>query len=289
VRRWKQSTGGPIAAAPAVANGAVFVGSNDRVLYGSLHAFDVQTGAKLWSTGGLGGPVLASPAVANGVVYVGSRDRKLHALSTLTGAKLWSSPDLGIAVDSSPAVANGIVYVGGAGLHAFTLPRPDTDRDGIPDLHDTDDDDDGVPDFKDNCQYHWNPRQEDSDGDGYGDACQTLSLEDELRFAFARRDEHFERFRIGVLACKECGPPNGSLPARILVEGELPVELQLSDQKGELIATGTSGEPLEFELGFDEAGSAFEYRLEVEPSPELDPEREHGYDARLELPDLNQE
>ena len=35
----------------------------------------------------------------------------------------------------------------------------------------TDSDNDGVPDFYDNCPYDFNPYQVDSDGDGYGDAC----------------------------------------------------------------------------------------------------------------------
>ena len=52
-----------------MANGVVYVGSNDFKVY----ALNAATGAKLWSytTGGL---VYSSPAVANGVVYVGSDD-----------------------------------------------------------------------------------------------------------------------------------------------------------------------------------------------------------------------
>ena len=82
------------------------------------------------------------------------------------------------------------------------------------------------------------------------------------------------------------GPPGGSLKAQILVEGELPLELRLYDPRSELIATGASGEPLHFEADFDDAGSGLEYRLEVEPSPEFDPERTYPYTARLEIPDL---
>lgn len=74
--------------------------------------------------------------------------------------------------------------------------------------------------------------------------------------------------------------------AEILVDGELPVELRLYDARGELIATGTSGEPLEFEAMFDESGSGLEYRLETEPSPKFDPEREYPYTAHLDIPDL---
>ena len=51
---------------PAVANGVVYVGSDDNV-----YALNARTGALLWSYT-TGEYVVSSPAVANGVVYVGS-------------------------------------------------------------------------------------------------------------------------------------------------------------------------------------------------------------------------
>lgn len=47
----------------------------------------------------------------------------------------------------------------------------DTDGDGFGDACDADDDEDGVLDMADNCPLLANPDQADSDGDGYGDAC----------------------------------------------------------------------------------------------------------------------
>ncbi len=73
-----------VSSSPAVANGVVYVGSDD----GDLYAFSAggATGCSgtpkackpLWS-GATGGQVYSSPAVANGVVYVGSYDGKLYA------------------------------------------------------------------------------------------------------------------------------------------------------------------------------------------------------------------
>ncbi len=110
---WSYAAGGNTS--PAVANGVVYAGSDD----GNLYALNASTGAKLWSftTGGI---VESSPAVANGVVYVGSRDNNVYALNASTGAKLWSFAT-GFWVDASPAVANGVVYVGSRDNNVYAL------------------------------------------------------------------------------------------------------------------------------------------------------------------------
>jgi hypothetical protein len=128
---WTATTGGQIFSSPAVANGVVYVGSDDDKLY----AFDAAgvtrcsggTCLPLW-TGGTAGQVMSSPAVANGVVYVGSNDDKLYAFGVGCAggggscSPLWSATTGG-AVESSPAVANGVVYVGSYDkkLNAFSL------------------------------------------------------------------------------------------------------------------------------------------------------------------------
>jgi outer membrane protein assembly factor BamB len=63
-----------VISSPAVANGVVYVGSDD----GNLYALNARTGVKLWSYA-TGGAVFSSPAVANGVVYVGSDDGNVYA------------------------------------------------------------------------------------------------------------------------------------------------------------------------------------------------------------------
>ncbi len=112
---WYTYSGYLIQSSPAVANGVVYVGSDDDHLY----AYNAQTGAQLWSAA-TGSLIRSSPAVANGVVYVGSDDDHLYAFNAQTGASLWSAAT-GSFISSSPAVANGVVYVGSSdgNLYAF--------------------------------------------------------------------------------------------------------------------------------------------------------------------------
>jgi len=101
--RWTYNTGNVVYSSPAIADGALYVGSYD------LFALDANTGAKLWSYNA--STSTASPAVANGVVYSDSTDGNFYALDARTGARLWSF-NTGSDDFSSPAVANGVVYVG---------------------------------------------------------------------------------------------------------------------------------------------------------------------------------
>ena len=71
---WSASTAAYINSSPAVANGVVYVGSEDFYVY----ALDAKTGAKLWSYATC---YVSSPTVANGVVYVGSSDSNVYAFS----------------------------------------------------------------------------------------------------------------------------------------------------------------------------------------------------------------
>jgi len=116
---WSYSTGGTggylWTSSPAVANGMVYVGSDDYNVY----ALNAKTGAKLWSYA-TGGSMDSSPAVANGVVYVGSDDNSVYALNAKTGARLWNYATGG-SVKSSPIVANGMVYVSSDKVYAFGL------------------------------------------------------------------------------------------------------------------------------------------------------------------------
>jgi len=112
---WTYTTGDAINSSPAVANGVVYIGSSDNNVY----ALNAATGAVEW-TFATGNTVNSSPDVANGIVYVGSEDDYVYALNAATGALAWKY-NTGDQVDSSPAVANGIVYVGSAANDLFAL------------------------------------------------------------------------------------------------------------------------------------------------------------------------
>jgi outer membrane protein assembly factor BamB len=116
--KWTGGTGGAISSSPAVANGVVYVGSNDNSLY--AYAVGCASGGgscpALW-TAATGSFINSSPAVANGVVYVGSGDGKLYAYAVGcnsgggTCSPIWTATT-GSGIASSPAVSNGVVYVG---------------------------------------------------------------------------------------------------------------------------------------------------------------------------------
>ncbi|UGQ10415.1 serine/threonine-protein kinase [Yinghuangia sp. ASG 101] len=111
---WAFTTGDKVYSSPAVADGVVYVGSND----GNLHAIDVADGRLRWSYP-TGQPITSSPAVADGIVYVGCNDQGLHAVRVADGTRVWRYTADGV-LHSSPVVAGGTVFVGGRDnrLHA---------------------------------------------------------------------------------------------------------------------------------------------------------------------------
>ncbi|MFG1625920.1 PQQ-binding-like beta-propeller repeat protein [Kribbella sp. NPDC049227] len=65
--KWSFRTGGVVMSSPVVANGVVYVGSDDR----SVYALRATNGQRLWSAR-LSGAVDSGPAVAQGKVYAGT-------------------------------------------------------------------------------------------------------------------------------------------------------------------------------------------------------------------------
>jgi outer membrane protein assembly factor BamB len=112
--RWSYLTGS-YASSPAVADGTVYVGSDDRKLY----ALNAATGHLRWSYTA-GDRIYAGPAVSGGIVYIGSDDGKLYALDAATGRLRWSFTSH-YAIESTPVVANGTVYFGGFDHKVYAL------------------------------------------------------------------------------------------------------------------------------------------------------------------------
>ena len=112
---WVDSGGGSPGSSPAVANGLVYVGTDNNAT--GVLVFDA-TGrscpgtpkfcSAMWLAPTNGG-VDSSPAVTNGVVYVDANDHRLYAFDASGPTTLWTAATEGVG--SSPAVDNGVVYV----------------------------------------------------------------------------------------------------------------------------------------------------------------------------------
>jgi len=86
-RRWQVTTGGAVDNSPVIAQGRVFVGSSDGVVY----SFSESTGKRNWSTP-VGTSITGSMAYQSGHLYVGAADDSLTALLTSNGSVMWSEP-----------------------------------------------------------------------------------------------------------------------------------------------------------------------------------------------------
>ena len=115
--KWSRETGATlegINSSPAVANGVVYVGSDD----GRLHAFGTG-GGRLWSRW-VGARVRSSPAVAGSLVYIGSDDGNIQARWIGHGALAWER-HLGGKVSAPPLVVDDHVFVGSRGGTFFAF------------------------------------------------------------------------------------------------------------------------------------------------------------------------
>lgn len=114
-KRWEFPTGSWVDSSPSVASGAVYFGSND----GRLYALNTQNGQKIWEFS-THFPVRSSPAITDKIIFFGSEDYNLYALDIATGKKLWDYDTRSPAV-SPPAVANGVVYIGAADGYTYAF------------------------------------------------------------------------------------------------------------------------------------------------------------------------
>ncbi len=121
---WTFSTNGSVISSPSVANGIVYVGSQDKNIY----AIGAYSGTLIWKYTTQDAQV-SSPAIANGKVYTGGDDGYVYCLDAYTGALYWKTfinGDLpytygSFVLKSSPAVVNDRVYIGSLDGNMYAL------------------------------------------------------------------------------------------------------------------------------------------------------------------------
>jgi polyvinyl alcohol dehydrogenase (cytochrome) len=124
---------GGVEATAAVADGTIFVGSNQAdeasgtpTGTATLFALDAATGEVEWEHE-LEGSIFGSPTVANGVVYQGTQLRTMHAFDAESGDELWTFEPPG-DVGGGPSVVAGVVYWG---YGFFIFEQPDEPLGGL--------------------------------------------------------------------------------------------------------------------------------------------------------------
>lgn len=109
VLKWHYQTGAAVSSSPAVANGIVYVGSQDRNLY----ALSATKKTLLWKYP-TASYITSSPAVVNGAVYF-SDGTNMYALNAATGVLLWKKSTGVENHCGSPTVFKGVWYWVGSG------------------------------------------------------------------------------------------------------------------------------------------------------------------------------
>jgi len=121
---WKFTANGAVISSPSVADGIVYVGSQDKNIY----ALGAWSGSLIWNFT-TQNAIESSPAVANGKVYTGGDDGYVYCLDAYTGTLIWKTfvnGDLpytfgSFVLKSSPAVSGGKVYIGSLDGYLYAL------------------------------------------------------------------------------------------------------------------------------------------------------------------------
>ncbi len=110
---WMYETGNLVVASPAIHEGKVFIGSQDKKIY-CLPQEDpngdgiINNTEEIWNFTTLD-IVQSSPTYVDGKIYVGSNDNKVYCLYANSGREDWSYTTTG-DVKCSPAYYNGKIY-----------------------------------------------------------------------------------------------------------------------------------------------------------------------------------
>lgn len=123
--RWSFKTGGGVVSTPVIAEGRVYVGSQDKNVY----CLDARDGRCLWSFM-TEVRIKSSVAVADGRVYVGPDDGYVYCLDAKNGTLIWKTEAGGYieasfkavtGIRSSPMVVGDRVYVGSLDTNLYCL------------------------------------------------------------------------------------------------------------------------------------------------------------------------
>lgn len=115
---WVYKTGGAINQHATVANGVVYLGSDDHY----LHAIDAKSGQRKWAFKA-GDAVDSSVLVSNGMVYFAANNNIFYAVDANKGTKVWTfKPDGNVAVASGALdSSSGKIYVSSASPYLYVL------------------------------------------------------------------------------------------------------------------------------------------------------------------------
>jgi outer membrane protein assembly factor BamB len=107
-QQWRVLVDSQILSKPAYADGVVYFGTTDKMVYavdveseGILTGWPFETDSAVW----------ASPLVVDGRVYVASMDHVLYCVDAETGEEIWKT-EVGGAIAKQPLLVGDILYVG---------------------------------------------------------------------------------------------------------------------------------------------------------------------------------
>ena len=104
--KWQTRLGSTWLMPPLISDGVLYTGGGEN---GILYALDLQTGEKLWATGGFGS-MESTGVIAGDIIVAGGYSNLVQALNRLTGEALWSF-NAKYFVQGSPLIVDEIVYI----------------------------------------------------------------------------------------------------------------------------------------------------------------------------------
>jgi outer membrane protein assembly factor BamB len=116
---WKFETPGIVTSSPTVADGAVYITSEEPT-EGALYKIDAGAGGQIWRkplayqqqfTGG--SDMQGTPTVANGMVFASTNLREFYGIDAATGDTVWTftNPDATEFIVSSPIYLDGKLFI----------------------------------------------------------------------------------------------------------------------------------------------------------------------------------